>query len=222
MSRSTGRVFVLALFGLIFPQHGWAASITFGTFATTTDNPLIDTAPSVTVDDNISGSLTFNVTVPNTNGELSAVFIDLVGDPSYSASGLASLSTGVSIVDFMEDTNDIGNGRNLSGNFTAPVSGPAGTFDIGFGFDDGDNGGAGRQIALPFAFSMDDLGSLTLASIERIGLRFQSVGSLGIDGLGGGSEKLIAVEPVPLPAAAWLFGSAIVGAGLITRRKKKS
>jgi len=29
------------------------------------------------------------------------------------------------------------------------------------------------------------------------------------------------VNPVPLPAAAWLFGSAIIGAGVVGRRKKK-
>ena len=27
---------------------------------------------------------------------------------------------------------------------------------------------------------------------------------------------------VPLPAAAWLFGSALVGAGIVGRRKKKA
>jgi len=30
------------------------------------------------------------------------------------------------------------------------------------------------------------------------------------------------VTPVPLPAAAWLFGSALIGAGIVGRRKKKA
>ncbi|MEO0878627.1 MAG: VPLPA-CTERM sorting domain-containing protein [Pseudomonadota bacterium] len=198
-----------------------AASISFENFATTTDNPVIDTAPIVTVDDDTAGVLTFTVSIPNANGLLSGIFIDFANGATVSASNLMSLTTGVDIVDFDTMTNDIGNGRNLNGNFGAPIGGMSGDFDFGFGFDDGDNGGAGRQIDLPFSFTLDDLGALTLASIERIGLRFQSVGELGLDGLGDGSEKLVSFTAdgvVPLPAAVWFLISGVIGLGFARRR----
>jgi len=195
----------------MFTIQSWAVSIT--SFATNTDNPVIDTAPSVVITDLGASTLKFSVSTPNANGLLSAIYIDVAGDPSFAASAVSSMTAGVSIVDFTEDTNAIGNGRDLGGNFT--FGGMAGLFDIGFGFDDGQNGGAGRQIVLPFEFT---LAGVMLSDIERIGLRFQSVGTLGQDGLGGGSERLIG--EVPLPAAAWLFLSGLAGLFGVKRLKR--
>lgn len=199
-----------------------AATITFDSFVSTTDNPVIDTAPTVSVNDDTMGVLTFTISTPNANGLLSGVWIDFIGGPSLAIGNLTSLTGGISIVDFFNNTNDIGNGRALDGNFSAPISGPSGNFTIGFGFNDGQNGGDGRQVVLPLSFTVDDLGSLTLASISRIGLRFQSVGSLDMDGLGGGSEKLISVGQqavVPLPAAGWMLISGLAGFGFFGRKK---
>jgi len=189
----------------------WASSLTIDSFATNTDNPVIDTAPSVLITQTGGNNLSFSVSTPNANGLLSAVFIDVAGNPSFAAMDLSTQTAGVSIEDFEEDTNSIGNGnaRSLNGNFDfggAPQA--SGNFDIGFGFDDGDNGGGGRQIDLPFEFT---LSGVLLGDIERIGLRFQSVGTLGSDGTGDGSERLISTTVVPVPAAAWLFISGLAG-----------
>ena len=199
-----------------------AASLTFDSWVTTTDNPVIDTAPSITVDDTSNANaLTFNVTIPNANGELSGIWLDFGGGFTWASTDLMSLTGGVSIDDFTTalgaDSNDIGNGRNLSGGFGPPINGGSGTFDFGFGFDDGDSGGNARRIALPFSFKLDDqAGAVELADIARIGLRFQSVGTQGQNGLGDGSEKLIGFPPdvttVPLPAGLPLL---IAGLGVM-------
>lgn len=48
-------------------------------------------------------------------------------------------------------------------------------------------------------------------------LRFAAVGTS--DSLGGNLDN-VALNPVPLPAAAWLFGSALLGAGVLRRKQK--
>lgn len=204
-----------------------AATVSFSSFFTTTDNPTIASAPTVSVDDT-AGNLTFNISTANSNALLSAVFIDLVDGFSVLATNLTSLTAGISIEDFEENTNNIGNGRNLNGTFSTVPAASSGSFDFGFGFDDGDNGGAGRQIALPYSFSIDTLDALSIASVERIGLRFQSVGTLGSDGLGSNSEKLIGFasttlpSPVPLPAALPLLAVALGALGFAGSRRRKS
>lgn len=210
-----------------------AATLAFDQLFTTTDDPVIQTAPTISVNDDTAGVLTFDILIQNANALISAVYIDLIGSPSVAFTDLASLTSGVDIVDFANDTNDIGNGRSLSGTFDTAPPGASGAFTFGFGFDDGDGGGAARQAELPFSFTLDNLGSLSVFDVSRIGLRFQSVGTLGVDGLGGGSEKLIALSnfdsspppppaPVPLPAALPMMVFGLASLGLVRFRRKNT
>ena len=77
----------------------------------------------------------------------------------------------------------------------------------------------------------DSLGSiiLTLSNNEFVGLDYSSVDFISItSSFVGDSNQLagswigssLSVTPVPVPAAAWLFGSGLIGlAGLAKRRK---
>lgn len=61
----------------------------------------------------------------------------------------------------------------------------------------------------------DTLDALTSGAL-RIGIHVQGFAS-------GGSESFVNnPSPVPIPAAAWLFGSALVGVGSIARRKRNT
>lgn len=203
-----------------------AATLTFDSWLTTTDNPVIDSDPTVVVDDAATANnLTFTVSIPFANAELSGVWLDLDTAATFSVGDFTSLTTGVTIDSVQFNVNDLGNGINLSGDAAGGSS--AGVFFVGLRFDDGENGGAGRQIELPLTFAVNDQsGTLGLGDVERVGLRFQSVGTLGVDGLGGGSEKLVSAPlgdsgtVIPLPAAGWLLLAGIGGLAAMARRKK--
>ena len=238
MKRTTTTVFkqlgAVAFAGLITASAAQAATISFSQLFTTTDNPVIDTAPSISVNDDTSGFLTFNISIANANALLTGIFVDIIGNPDVEAGDLASLTPGTSINPsvFDTNTNSINPGPNLNGSFNTNPAAPSGAFTFGFGLQDGDPGGAGRQVDLPFAFTLTDFGSLSIFDVSRIGLRFQSVGTLGQDGLGGGSEKIIALSdfdsappppaPVPLPAALPLLLAGLGALGVTRARRKKS
>lgn len=209
-----------------FVNANAAQAATIDSWATTTDNPVIDTAPTVTIDDTSnSNSLTFNISIPNTNGQLSGVWLGFDGSFDFEAADLMVLNGGPAITvfdDALPENNDIGNGRNLAGNFTSPINSKSeGLFDFGIGFGTNDNT---RQIDLPFSFKLDDQGgTLGLDNLQYVGLRFQTVGTLGQDGPGNESEKLIgqpSVSPVPLPAAGWMLLAGVGGLAAMRRRKR--
>lgn len=224
---------ILATAMCLGAQSTSAASITIDTWAAT--GP-VNTNATMTVDDDTAGVLAFNLTIPNDNAELSAVWLDFGGTFSFSVNDLTSGDNAITIQDFNDNlsndsnalSNQGGDQRNLNGGFSAPVNGGSGTFDFGFGFDDGDNGGNALRIDLPYSFTLSDLGgTLGLGDLERVGLRFQSVGTAGQDGLGGGSEKLIgfpntSLTSVPLPAGLPLLAAGMVAFGLVRRKARLS
>jgi len=81
------------------------------------------------------------------------------------------------------------------------------------------SGIVGEQEWLTYDFDLGGANtfSMLIAALDagtfRIGVH---VGSY----LGGGSEKLSTIPPVPLPAAFWLFGTALIGFIGISRRTK--
>lgn len=202
---------VLAL-GLVVAADP-ASAVVFNTFGST-ENVNQNTA-SVEVTQGM-GVLEFTIelTAP-AGGNLSAVFIDLnSGGPVGSGDIVGSFYDSAS---FALNTNNIGNGRNLNGNFSAPINGPSGNFQFAFGFTGG-IAGNGRQIAVPYTFTLDDqMGALGVGHVERIGLRFQSTSGTSPDNVG--SLKLISPAPVPLPAPALLLLTGVAGLALAGRRK---
>jgi len=78
-----------------------------------------------------------------------------------------------------------------------------------------------------------DIFSFTSGEVQGLtGLFASNVFYFTSDGTSSGQEIYLETltatsrepgpNPVPLPAAAWLFGSALIGAGIVGRRKKKA
>lgn len=85
-----------------------------------------------------------------------------------------------------------------------------------------------------FHWFLDDSGQATLSTSDAVSViswvTLESLGYVsGSYNIGlvvqdeiGAMTYVGTPSPVPIPAAAWLFGSAIVGAGIVGRRKKKA
>jgi hypothetical protein len=70
---------------------------------------------------------------------------------------------------------------------------------------------------LTFDIALNTTFAILLAALNDGGLRVGiHVGSYA----GGGSEKLSNISPVPVPAAMWLFGTALIGFVGMSRRTK--
>ena len=152
------------------------------------------------------------------DSSVAGVFFDIgtsnIEDIYFSAAD--SSLTGVDFKPIMNPTLPEGNTLN-----------PA--FDANFGErKDGsaangiDNGGefAGFLVALGSGFSFQNLISDIWDGTFRVGLHVISIASEP-DGTGSYDGSDAYVNAVPVPAAAWLFGSALFGF-VVTHRRKKS
>jgi hypothetical protein len=116
------------------------------------------------------------------------------------------------------------------------TGGPAWTVDTNqyisvFGlFSDGDKGN-GNTLQSQFSFTVDAVASLTLASLvpnssgwifaAHMQCQNNPVGTCVSDSATGESSHFVAgPSVVPLPAAAWLFGSALFGFMMVSNRRK--
>jgi hypothetical protein len=91
----------------------------------------------------------------------------------------------------------------------------AGDFDYGLVFD---NGGAGNTDGSLLTFVLSAAG---LSSSSFVGMSFAADVFSGLTGLTGIIDFGASTPPVPLPPAALLFGTALLGMGILRRRRKK-
>jgi hypothetical protein len=163
-------------------------------------------------DGGTAGSVTLTLTVAGTIGgaEVTGVYFNL--DTSLDSS-LLSIAAGGGT----GPTATIVTGSNSS---TADGSGD---YDILFDLPPpgGDRFGAGETLI----YNISGIGSLTASSFNFISENDTTTGpyvaaskfqSTGVDGL---QSDWVAANVVPVPAAVWLFGSALAGLGFMRRKK---
>ena len=202
-----------------------ASAATYG-FSQITNNGAPAIASQLQVDVTQSGS---NVLFKLTNSSIIASSITEVyfdyGTPSsllYFSSvsndilGIAGESTGVSFHDGSDPSN-LPSGNSLTPSFSVDASGESPNATS--------NGVNAASEYVKFlgtvksGVTFDNVIAGLNSGLLRIGLHVRGIG-------GGTSESFInntTPNPVPLPAAAWLFGSALLGfASLYNRRKNQN
>jgi hypothetical protein len=181
-----------------------AATVTFGDYATTTNNPGPNPTPLVTVNDDTAGFLSFSISSSGVAGMLSGVFFDISGI-TLSVSDI--LNESIALANFGTDTGNVGGGVNMNGTYTDTNATNNPTFDFGLRIAQTD------VSVTPFTFQISSA-LLGLDDLEGVGLRFQSVPVVG-------SAKIIGtpLSAVPLPAAGFLLIGALGGLAALRRRR---
>lgn len=164
-----------------------------------------DSSALVTLDDSVAGFITVTVDVTGAyDADIRGVF--------FSVDSAFGEIAGADIGKFGFGTCDLGNGNNLNGGGSGCIS--PGGFDVGLSIG---TPGIGMDDIMSTVFTIETLGVLTLADFVDFGVRLTSV---GLSGSGReDSSKLYSNNPVPLPAAGWLFASALFGAGFMRKKK---
>lgn len=194
----------------IFASQVSAATLTFGSYATTTDNTGAFPTPLVTVNDDTAGLISFSISSSGASGNLSGAFFDISG---------VMLSVGdilnefVSLAGFGTFTGNIGGGVVMNGTYSDPSATNNPTFDFGLRI------AQTNVSATPFTFQISST-LLALTDIERIGLRFQTVSGANVT---QSSAKVIGTPEgpsvVPIPAAGLMLLTALGGLAFARRRK---
>jgi len=182
-----------------------AATITYSNFSHEGTDPI---NYIVTVNDDTSGFFTIdfkvNPTSAYTSKKFTGFYFDVTGSDYNNSNILFSGTPTPSDIAF--NATKINGTTNLN----------LGEFDVVIGWKDGIDLSTGST----FSFQVADRGR-SLSDWGSIGMRGQATGLTGGSSFNG-SAKEISTSPVPLPAAAWLFGSAILGmAGIGYRRKTR-
>ena len=217
------RILSILVFLGCFSLSAQAASVTFSNFQHA-GSDAIDYI--VTVDDNTAGKLTFTYKVDMfstfTVAKLTGFFFD-AEDPSSATDGPYTAAN-LGFIDFQPGTSCAQgfNTNQIMGpggcNTTLQLGAGAGSFeshmwDVGVAWKTND-----LSLGQIGTFEVSNLGGLIgIGDIGSIGLRGQET-----TGSGGSAKEfeLASMNPVPVPAAIWLFGSALIGFVGMSRKTK--
>jgi hypothetical protein len=184
---------------------GWALAVGMSsamasTFYLTDSNILPDGTKYAQVDVlEKQGNLNFTVTpLAPTNWQLADFYFNLAGNP-----GTVSLS-------------------GFPGTWKQQTDQNVSTFGV---FSDGEKGNGG-SLQSSLSFTVDAVANLTLASLVPNASGWMFAAHMQCQGtscgpvLGQTSQFVAGPSPVPLPAAVWLFGSALVGFVTVSNRRR--
>ena len=159
----------------------------------------------------VSGALT----ATGKDGSTDAyAYLDLV--PIYGGLGVCKTNT-----------TSCGSDDNMQGEESLTLSLSSGVFTtLTMNGDTGGGSGHNRANSISFLFDTDANGSfettLTTNSVGLIDLSSYSISSFSIKADSSNQGYIANVSSVPLPAAAWLFGSALIGLAGVARKRKMS
>ncbi len=193
----------------------YAATLSYSNWSESGSDTVI---PIFTVNDDEDGKFRVDVNIDTTNSpndfaKITGIYFDL-GDDIITQSDITNEVIGGPLTGH---THFDSNANGIKGATLLNL----GDFETVLGYKDGS-----AKADAPLSFYVSDHGgTLTLADWGKVGVRFQSVGE---NAFGGGSDKemsdtgtLLPPTPTPIPAAAWLFGTGIMGLiGMAKRRKK--
>jgi hypothetical protein len=171
---------------------------------------------TVTVSEAGSGS--FNFSVSSSNSEPLGFLVDL-GNISVNVNQSnvqsANPSGAVTLFAVNTDSTNCGNGCNLNG-LSIPLSDPNNKWEMVFSLGQPGSGQDGGVNS--FSWTMTGLTNVVLSNFSLVGIRSQDL--TGYPGFT--SDKAYSNTTVPIPAAAYLFGSALLGmVGIGYRRNRK-
>ncbi len=196
---------IIAILSLAVSTSASAAIISYTNWSMSGSNTVI---PIFKVSDDPAGKFQVDVSIdtansPNDFAQITGIYFDL-GDDVITDPEITYGSIGGPL---MRHTNFVTNNSKINGVTNLNL----GDFEVILGYKDGS-----QRAIVPITFFVDDNG-LTLADWGRVGVRFQSVGETGF---GQGSDKEVSTSAVPIPAAVWLFGSALMSIIGVRRSKK--
>ena len=196
------------LFCLALVPSAHAESILFD-LAPFTGGPDVDV--SVTLDNSSNaGYITITVDVfGDYLADIRGVYFSVDDDSIFSS----EIFSGTDITDIGFNTCAVGPGNNLNGGGSGCIS--PGGFDVGFSIG---SPGIGMDDIGTTTILVDTMGILSLSDFVDFGLRLTSVGIVGSGR--DDSSKMYSDTPVPLPAAGWLFVSALLGLGVFGERRR--
>ena len=120
-------ILAVAAMGIVASQVS-AATLTFGSYATTTDNTGAFPTPLVTVNDDTAGLISFSISSSGASGNLSGAFFDISG-VMLSVGDI--LNESVSLAGFGTSTGNVGGGVVMNGTYSDPSATNNPTFDFG-------------------------------------------------------------------------------------------
>ena len=215
---------VVALMTMATVSHATTLS-----FEKITNNNNVDLTGQLSVDVNSISTTDVEFTFYNNVGldsSLTDIYFDLGSNSIFSGISITNDSDGIDIYDdvYFKDgakTSVLPGANGNPLNFTSEYD--AGAKNVKKGLDQGGEWVTFLAI-LGDNFTYADLMSGLFDGTYRIGVKLQSIGDAcptGVDDCANDSSTYM-VSTVPIPAAGILFATALFGAGLLGRRKKKS